>query len=156
HAAALAEDTPSRRLIFVCRPQTASEDAPCANRIVTSLATRAFRRPPTAEDMRSLLSFYEAGRGQGGFELGVERALERILVSPQFLFRIEQNPPMAGAMARVTELELASRLSFFLWSSIPDDELRDLAVRGQLRQPGVLARQVRRMLADPRSRALVN
>jgi hypothetical protein len=108
-------------------------------------------------DLQSLMPFYTAGRAEGGFELGIERAIQRLLVSPQFLFRIERDPTgvAAGTVHPVSDLELASRLSFFLWSSIPDDELLDLASQGKLRQPGTLERQVRRMMADPRSASLV-
>ena len=151
-------DTPSRRAIFTCRPDTLGDETACAERIVASLARRAYRRPVTAADTAPLLAAYEAGRREGpGFEDGVRWAIEALLVSPKFLFRVERDPAGAapGAPYRVHELDLASRLSFFLWSSIPDDELVDLAARGRLREPGVLERQVRRMLDDPRGRALV-
>ena len=156
-----AGDTPSRRRILTCRPRTgapAAEEAACARSILGTLARRAYRRPVTAGDLDRLLPFYERGRAEGGFERGVQRAVERLLVSPEFLFRVERTPEgvEAGGAHAVSDLELASRLSFFLWSSIPDDELLDAAVRGQLREPGVLDRQVRRMLADPRSAALVD
>jgi uncharacterized protein DUF1592/uncharacterized protein DUF1588/uncharacterized protein DUF1585/uncharacterized protein DUF1595/uncharacterized protein DUF1587/cytochrome c len=146
-------DTPTRRRIFVCRPASAAEEAPCARRILSTLTRRAYRRPVTDEDVQSLMPFYTAGRTEGGFDLGIERALQRVLVSPQFLFRIEHDPADAppGGSRPVTDLELASRLSFFLWSSIPDDELLNV----KLRQPGVLEQQVRRMMADPRSSSLV-
>ena len=122
-------------------------------RILSTLTRRAYRRPATDEDVQSLMPFYTAGRTEGGFERGIQHALQRILVSPQFLFRIERDPAAAapGSSHPVTDLELASRLSFFLWSSIPDDEL----LNARLRQPGVLEQQVRRMLADPRSSSLV-
>ena len=150
-------DTASRRRVFVCRPATTSDEEPCARRILAVLGRRAYRRPVTNRDVDSLMPFYEAGRAAGGFEAGVERALQRLLVSPQFLFRIETDPANtpSGTAHPISELELASRLSFFLWSSIPDDELLDLAARGKLREPGVLERQVRRMLADRRSEPLV-
>ena len=151
-------DTPSRRAIFSCRPNTLGDETACAERIVASLARRAYRRPVTAADTAPLLAAYETGRREGpGFEDGVRWAIEALLVSPKFLFRVEQDAAGAapGAPYRVHELDLASRLSFFLWSSIPDDELVDLAARGRLREPGVLERQVRRMLDDPRGRALV-
>jgi hypothetical protein len=121
------------------------------------LARRAYRQPPSEADLQDLLAFYDAGLAEGGFEKGIQRALARLLVSPRFLFRIERDPPTAsaGTVYRLGDLELASRLSFFLWSSIPDDELLDLATRGRLQLPGVLNQQVRRMLADPRSDALV-
>jgi hypothetical protein len=148
-------DSPSRRRIFVCVPGTASEDQPCATRILSTLARRAYRRPVTTEDVQTLVGFYERGRGDGTFDTGIRAALERLLVSPDFLFRIEADPAgVAPATAyRLSDVEIASRLSFFLWSSIPDEELLDLATRGRLRDPGVLDQQVRRMLADPRARA---
>ena len=150
-------DTPSRRRLFVCRPASADEESACADRILTTLLRRAYRRDVTADDLRRVRRFYEAGRAERDFDLGIQRALERVLVSPQFLFRIEQEPAGAapGSVNRVGDFELASRLSFFLWSSIPDDELLDAAAAGTLRQPEVLRRQVNRMLADPRSRSLV-
>ena len=160
-------DSPSRRRIFVCRPASAkgsgeagsssAEETACARRILSTLARRAYRRPATETDLRDLLPFYEQGRKQGSFDLGIQKALERLLVSPQFLFRIEREPAnVATATAyRVSDLELASRLSFFIWSSIPDDELLDAASSGRLKDPKVLEQQVRRMLADPRSESLV-
>jgi hypothetical protein len=150
-------DTPSRRRIFVCRPVSASEEEPCAQRILLALERRAYRRPVSVADAQTLMPFYKAGRAEGGFDLGIQRAIERLLVSPQFLFRIERDPPGAkpGTSHPVSDLELASRLSFFLWSSIPDDELLDLASQDKLRQPGVLEQQVRRMMDDPRSESLV-
>ncbi len=156
-----AGDTPSRRRIFVCRPSTrasADEQRACAREIATTLARRAYRRPVTDEDLERLLPFYEQGLTEGGFERGIQRALERLLVSPEFLFRIERDPEgiAADTAYAISDLELASRLSFFLWSSVPDDELLDVAVRGELRDPATLNRQVMRMLLDPRSEALVN
>ena len=150
-------DTPSRRRIFACRPASASEEEPCASRILTALARRAYRRSVTASDVQNLMPFYTAGRAEGGFDLGIQRAIQRLLVSPQFLFRIERDPAnvVPGTAHPVSDLELASRLSFFLWSSIPDDELLDLASRGKLRQPGTLEQQARRMLEHPRSSSLV-
>jgi mono/diheme cytochrome c family protein len=150
-------DTPSRRRLFVCRPASADEESACADRILTTLLRRAYRRDVTADDLGRVRRFYEAGRAERDFELGIQRALERVLVSPQFLFRIEQEAAGAapGSVYSVGDFELASRLSFFLWSSIPDDELLDAARAGTLRQPDVLRRQVNRMLADPRSRSLV-
>ena len=151
-------DTPSRRAIFACHPDTLGDEAGCAGRIVASLARRAYRRPVTAADTAPLLAAYEAGRREGaGFEDGIRWAIEALLVSPKFLFRVEPDPAGAapGAPYRIHDLDLASRLSFFLWSSIPDDELVDLAARGELRDAGVLERQVRRMLDDPRGQALV-
>jgi hypothetical protein len=159
HKAEGAHDTDSRRAIFICRPATVRDEDPCARRIVSRLAKRAFRRPVTAPDLKELIQFYEAGRGEGGsFEDGIEAALQRILADPQFVYRGEREP--AGLAAnrpyRITDLELASRLSFFLWSSIPDDQLIDAAAAGTLRQPAMLQKQVRRMLADRRSDALVS
>ena len=152
--------TPSRERIFTCRPSSTTPDAEgvCAREIISVLARRAFRRPLTDVDVQTLLEFYEVGRATGGFEAGIKLALQRILVSPYFLFRVEQDPDgiTPGTPHRVTDLELASRLSFFLWSSIPDDQLLDVASMGQLNDPLVLEREVRRMVADPRSKALVN
>ncbi|MBZ5577850.1 MAG: DUF1592 domain-containing protein [Acidobacteriia bacterium] len=150
-------DTPSRRRIFVCRPSTRDEETPCARRIVSTLARRAYRQPLTAADERRVMSFYEAGRHDGGFEAGIESALQRILASPKFVFRVERDPAElpSGSVYRISDLELASRLSFFLWSSIPDDQLLQTAEHGKLKDPAVLEREVRRMLADPRSEALV-
>jgi Protein of unknown function (DUF1592)/Protein of unknown function (DUF1588)/Protein of unknown function (DUF1587)/Protein of unknown function (DUF1595)/Protein of unknown function (DUF1585) len=150
-------ETPMRRRLLVCRPAKAENEGPCARQIVSTLARRAYRRPVDVSDMKALMAFYDAGRRDGGFERGIELALRAVLVSPKFLFRIERDPAGAapGSPYRVSDVELASRLSFFLWSSIPDDELLELASRGQLRKPGVLDAQVRRMLADRRSSALV-
>ena len=133
-------------------------DVPCARRILASVARRAFRRPVTSGDLDTLLAFYEAGRRDGGFETGIQRGLESVLVDPEFLFRVERERAAAppGAIHAISDLELAARLSFFLWSSIPDDELLAVAARGRLRDPGVLERQVRRMLADDRAQALVD
>jgi mono/diheme cytochrome c family protein len=150
-------DTPSRRRLFVCRPTSADQESACADRILTTLLRRAYRRNVTADDLRRVRQFYEAGRAERDFDRGIQRALERVLVSPQFLFRIEKEPAGAapGSVYRVGDFELASRLSFLLWSSIPDDELLDAAGAGTLRKPDVLRRQVTRMLADSRSRSLV-
>jgi hypothetical protein len=157
-----ASDTPSRRRIFVCHPDERagggiSEDA-CARQIVSALARRAYRQPLASQDLETLLKFYQSGKQDGGFEAGIELALERILASPKFLFRVERDPAGAapGDSYRIGDFELASRLSFFLWSSIPDDELLRLAGEGKLANPAVLDRQVRRMLADPKSQALVD
>ena len=153
-----ASDTPSRRRIFVCHPgHEISEDA-CARQIVSTLARRAYRQPLANQDLDTLLKFYQSGKQDGGFEGGIELALERILASPKFLFRAERDPAGAapGGSYRIGDFELASRLSFFLWSSIPDDELLRLAGEGKLGNPAVLDRQVRRMLADPKSQALVD
>ena len=156
--AAGMSDTSSRRRIFVCRPVDPSQEARCAATIVSALARRAYRRPATDADVAGLLRFYEAGRADGGFESGIEMAVRRLLVSPEFLFRTESDPAniTPDTTYRVSDLELASRLSFFLWSSIPDDELLDLAARATLHQPAVLEQQVRRMLGDPRSHAIVD
>ena len=150
-------DTPSRRRVFVCRPASAADNAVCARKILTALARRAYRRPVTAEDVDGLLSLYRETVATEGFEAGIEMSVRRLLASPEFLFRVERDPAAAppGSAYRISDLELASRLSFFLWSSIPDDELLRVAERGQLRNPVVLAQQVRRMLGDRRSRALV-
>ena len=151
-------DTPSRRRIFICRPSSDIREEDCARRILTTLARRAYRRPATEIDLAGLLASYKEGRTQGGFEAGIEMALRRLLVSPHFLFRVERDPKKAapGTNYRVGDLELASRLSFFLWSSIPDDQLLDAAVNGTLRNRDVLAREVRRMLGDAKSKALVD
>ena len=150
-------DTPSRQRIFACRPASAQDELPCARRILSTLMKRAYRRPLTTEDFARIEPFYQAGRADGGFERGIQRALERLLASPQFLFRIEREAPglEPGTTYRIGDVELASRLSYFLWSSMPDDELLDLAARRQLSDPAVLAKQTARMLADPRSRSLV-
>ncbi|OFW34336.1 MAG: hypothetical protein A3J28_13905 [Acidobacteria bacterium RIFCSPLOWO2_12_FULL_60_22] len=168
-------ETPSRRKIFVCHPGGEQGGSPikvvslqnrtgqpntevaCAKRILSALVRRAYRRPATEEDLQELMSFYNAGRSKGGFEVGIRTALERILVGPQFLFRIEWDPANLppGAAYRLSDRELASRLSFFLWSSLPDDELLNLAERGKLRDREVLKQQVQRMLRDPRSKELV-
>ena len=152
-----AADTPSRDRIFTCRPADAAAEPGCAREIVSALARRAYRRPPSAGELAVLLDFHEQGRRDGGgFDHGVELALRRLLVSPEFLYRIEADPVDAapGAPYPVSDFELASRLSFFLWSSIPDDELLAAAEAGRLRSPGVLERQVRRMVADPRAETL--
>jgi hypothetical protein len=151
-------DTPSRRRLFVCRPAGAAEETACAKKIVATLARRAYRRPVTDADVSGLMSFYDAGRREGSFDRGIELATRAVLVSPKFLFRVERDPSgvTAGSPYRVSDVDLASRLSFFLWSSIPDDELLDVAGRGQLSKPAVLDAQVRRMLADPRAQALID
>ena len=171
-------DTPSRRRIFICRPRgrgstrlravdanrkaaaspatDASEDG-CAQKILTALARRAYRRPVGEADVAPLLTFYREGRRKGTFETGVQLALRRLLASPTFVFRVEEDPATVagGATYRVSDVELASRLSFFLWSSMPDDALLDLAAANRLHVPAVLEAQVRRMLADPKADALV-
>jgi hypothetical protein len=152
-----AGNTESRRIVFVCHPKSAAEEEPCARKILSGLARRAYRRPATNEEVETLLKFYRTGRKQNGFDGGIQSATERLLVSFNFLFRIEAAPPNpANGLFRISDVDLASRLSFFLWSSIPDTELLDLAVRGKLKEPAVLEQQVRRMLRDPRSRALVD
>jgi len=155
-----AEESPSHRRVFVCHPAKAAEEPGCAKTILSTLARRAYRRPVTDEDVNVLLNFYNKGRAGGAFEAGIELAVQRTLVSPSFLFRTEFPPdsaatPGSGAY-RISDIELASRLSFFLWSSIPDDELLDLASRGKLKDAAVLDKQVRRMLADSRAKALVD
>jgi mono/diheme cytochrome c family protein len=157
-------NTPSRQRIFVCEPASATgapagkpiADEACAKRVLATLARRAYRRPVSDQDVAPLMTFYREGRAQG-FEQGIQLALRRLLVSPEFLLRVERDPAAAtrGSSYRITDLELASRLSFFLWSSIPDDDLLNAAERGQLRDSAVLATQVRRMLADPRAGAFV-
>ena len=156
--AAGAMDSPSRRRLLVCHPATAADEAPCAKKIIATLARRAYRRPVTEQDLQVPLDLYHEGASKGGFEAGLELALRGILVSPKFLFRFEGQPETIAPHTpyRITGLELASRLSFFLWSSVPDDELLDAAVNKTLRNRDVLEQQVRRMLADPRSEALVN
>jgi hypothetical protein len=151
-------DTPSRRKIFSCHPAAASEEIPCARKIISSLARQAYRAPVGDSDIETLLGFYQEGRNKGTFESGIEMALRRMLASPQFVFRFERDPANTtpGTNYRISDLDLASRLSFFLWSSIPDEELVRLASQGKLKNPGVLEQQVRRMLADRRSQALVD
>jgi mono/diheme cytochrome c family protein len=151
-------DTPSRRAVFSCRPAGAADERACATRVLRQLARRAYRRPVGDDDLRPLLEFYDAAATARGFEGGVQAALERLLVSFNFLFRIERDPPgvAPGTAYRLGDHDLASRLSFFLWSSIPDETLLDLADRGQLAKPDVLDAQVRRMLRDPRASALVS
>ncbi len=154
-----AGDTPSRRQILVCRPASSADELTCAKKIIGALARRAYRRPVTDGDLQSLIEFYQRGRNEGGnFESGIEAAVQLILASPDFLFRFEPDPDSvaADAVYRIGDLQLASRLSFFLWSSIPDEELLNLSSQGRLKEPVVLERQVRRMLADPRSKALVD
>ncbi|HUK34826.1 MAG TPA: DUF1592 domain-containing protein [Vicinamibacterales bacterium] len=153
----------SRRRIFICSPSgrrspdVDASDLGCAKKILLSLTRHAYRRPTTDADLQDLLPFYEKGRAESGFDAGIERALERMLVSPQFLFRVEHEAAgvASGAAFRIADVELASRLSFFIWSSIPDDDLLTAAAAGLLHTPAVLEREVRRMLADPRSTTLV-
>jgi len=171
-------DTPSRRTIFVCHPTAAAQEASCARMILRTLARRAFRHPVTNADIQPLYDFYLKARGQslprrsqakaaelatpkpgegGDFESGIQAAIEAMLVSPEFLFRIEQDPRVqSGKAYRISDVELASRLSFFLWSTIPDAELLEVAEKGRLSDPAVLERQVRRMLDDPRADTLVS
>ncbi len=150
-------DTPSRRRIFVCGPARPSEEERCATTIISNLARRAYRRAVSNDDLRVPLAFYKDARAEGDFETGIEMALRAILTSTEFIFRIERDPENLAPNRpyRINDTELASRLSFFLWSSIPDDELLDLAAQGKLHEPAVLERQVRRMLADARSQSLV-
>jgi hypothetical protein len=169
-------DTPSRRRLFVCKPAAAAEEAPasatatarsrrsspesdasevgCAQKVLSTVARRAYRRPVTDADLAPIMEMYAAGRKKGSFDAGIEQGLRLVLTTPKFLFRTESSP--ATGTARVTELELASRLSFFLWSTIPDDELVNVAASGKLNQPAVLEQQIKRMLRDSRSRALVD
>src|SRR5579871_1222432 len=150
-------DTPSRARIFVCKPTAKDEDA-CAHTILATVGRRAFRRAVTDADLKPLLAFYQSGRTERDFDFGIEKALRAMLVSPDFLFRVEQDPKNAapGSVYHVSDYDLASRLSFFLWSSVPDDQLLDLAEKGKLKDQAVLDQQVRRMLADPRSDSLVS
>ena len=150
-------ESPSRQKVFVCRPRATADEEPCARKILSTLAARAYRRPVADDETRTLLQFYAAGRRESDFDAGIQRGIERILAAPSFLFRVERAPASApaGAVYRVGDLDLASRLSFFLWSSVPDDELREAAARGALRDPPALERQVARMLRDPRSNAVV-
>src|SRR5580692_3616134 len=152
-----ASDSPSAKRIFVCHPANASEETACAKKIVETLARHAFRRPVTPQDSETLMTFYQQGRNDGSFDTGIERALQRILADPEFVLRKEAEPEKlaAGQSYHITDLELASRLSFFLWSSIPDDQLIDAAAKNKLHEPAVLEAEVHRMLADPRSDRLV-
>ena len=147
------EETPSRRRVFVCRPSGPDDEEPCARTIMGTLARRAYRRPVTDVDLAPLMEIFEIGRAAGGFETGIARALEALLSMPAFLMRAEVDPARApaGTIYSISDVELASRLAFFLWRSIPDEELLDAAVRGRLRDPVVLERQTRRMLADRRA-----
>jgi uncharacterized protein DUF1592/uncharacterized protein DUF1588/uncharacterized protein DUF1585/uncharacterized protein DUF1587/uncharacterized protein DUF1595/cytochrome c len=150
-------NTESRRRIFSCRPQSKAEQRPCAEKILVDVASRAFRAPQRPQDLTDILRFYESGQADAGFEAGIQQALSRVLIDPRFLFRFEAEPGSTapGAPFTISDIELASRLSFFLWSSIPDAQLMDLAVKKKLHEPDVLAAQVRRMLADRRAYALV-
>ncbi len=158
HGGVMPEDTSSRQLVFSCYPQAEAEEAGCAAEILSGLARRAFRRPVDEADVGPLLALYEEGRREGGFEQGIQFAVRGILIDPEFLFRIERDPAGAapGSAYPVSDLELASRLSFFLWSSLPDDALIDVATAGRLRESEVLEAQIARMLGDPRSDAFVD
>ena len=151
-------DTPSRAKIFICHPSNAAEEAPCAKQIVANLARKAYRRPVTDADLAAPLRFYQKGREAKGFETGIQQAAMAILASPKFLYRIEAVPASAtaGTSYPISDVELASRLSFFLWSQGPDEELLQTAVAGKLHEPAVLETQIKRLLADPRSRSLVS
>jgi hypothetical protein len=152
-----AGDSPSRRRIFVCRPAAGADSLACAKNILSTVGRRAYRRPLTSAELTRLMNFFQAGQKKNSnFDEGIENALAFILVSPQFLFRFEQDPAniAPGTAYRISDLELASRLSFFIWSSIPDDQLLDIAVQGKLKSPAVLDQQVQRMLADEKARAL--
>ena len=153
-----ADATPSRQRIFTCRPADTAAEPACAREVLGTIARRAFRRPVTEGDVDALTAFYDVGRAKGSFDAGIEFALRAILVDPEFLFRIERDPADAapGEAYRISDLELASRLSFFLWSSIPDDELLEIAARGELRNDGVLQAQVDRMVDDPKASALTD
>lgn len=150
-------DTPSRQKIFTCTPKSADEEPACAREILGDLARQAYRRPIDQNDLQGLLDFYTRGRSLGSFDTGIQFALERLLVSPDFLFRIQQDPAeiASGNSYLISDIELASRLSFFLWSSAPDEELLQLAERDSLREPGVLEQQVQRMMADARATAFI-
>jgi len=152
------EDSASRRKVLTCQPTLPARERGCAKQLLTTLARRAYRRPPDAQDLATLMTFFDQGRKGATFDDGIEFALRLLLSSPQFLVRAEREPAAArpGQPYRINDLELASRLSFFLWSSIPDDELIGLAAEGRLSQPKVLEQQARRMLADPRSDSLVS
>jgi mono/diheme cytochrome c family protein len=158
HAAG-ASGTTAREKIFVCRPASAKNEAECARTILSTLVKHAYRRPATSADLATLTEFYQVGRSDGGsFDDGIEAALQRVLVDPEFVYRSEPEPAdlAAGKSYRVNDQALASRLSFFLWSSVPDEQLIDLAAQGKLKDPAVLEQQVRRMLADPKSEALID
>jgi mono/diheme cytochrome c family protein len=155
-AATGSGDTPSRRKVFVCRPATGADEEPCARKIISTIARRAYRGDMSETDLQRLMGFYKSARRTGTFEKGIQVSLQRILASPKFAFHIEAEPPNAapGTVYRISDLELASRLSFFLWSSIPDDRLIDAASSGRLHMPAVLEQEVKRMLADAKSESL--
>ena len=152
------DDSASRRKIFVCRPTGERDEDVCARKILSTLTRRAYRRPVTDADVASLFRIYKVGRAERDFDAGIQRALEALLASPSFLFQLERDPvtAKAGSSYRISDVELASRLSFFLWASVPDDELLDVAAKGRLKEPAVLERQVRRMMADPRATRWTN
>jgi len=154
--AAGVSNTPARRKIFTCRPVSGDEEIPCAKQILSALARAAYRRPVTANDLEGLLSFYQSARNQADFDAGIRTAIQAIIANPEFVFRFERDPAnvVSGKNYRISDLELAARLSFFLWSGPPDEQLIALASQSKLRDPVVLEKQVRRMLADPRSNAL--
>src|SRR5262245_48786472 len=157
YGARVSQTSPGRQRIYVCQPASSGEETACATKILSTLAGRAYRRPPTSDDIQTLVGFYQAARAERDFDAGIRAGVERVLVSPDFLFRIETDPAPREGIAPGTaydlpDIELASRLSFFLWSSIPDDELLDTAIRGKLHEPAVLEREVRRMLSDKRAR----
>lgn len=156
HKVTGVSDTISRRRVFTCRPTTLAEETPCAEKIVRALANQAYRRPVTGDELQGLLSFYQTGRTEGEFEAGIRTAVQAILASPQFLLRLERTPAniKPGQNYRISDIDLASRLSYFIWGTVPDQELVNMAMKGQLRVPGVLEAQVRRMLADSRSNTL--
>src|SRR5690606_3623430 len=153
--AAGAKETPARAQIFVCEPASETDERACAERIVSNLARRAYRGSDTEEDVATLMEFYASGRQNGDFDSGIEMVLQRLLTDPKFIYRYEREPADAarGELYELTDLELASRLSFFLWSSMPDDELLTLAEQNRLGDTEVLVEQVRRMIEDPKSRA---
>jgi hypothetical protein len=150
-------DSVTRRKLFVCKPKDTSSEELCARKILSTLATRAYRRPLTEDDVQTLLSFFKTGRAGQTFNAGIQQGVERILISPSFLFRIEREPAniAPGSVYRLADLDLASRMSFFLWSSVPDEELLGAAIRGELKNPAVRKVQIQRMLRDSRSNALV-
>src|SRR5262249_34047052 len=158
YGARVSQTSPGRQRIYVCQPASSGEETACATKILSTLARRAYRRPPTSDDIQTLVGFYQAARAERDFDAGIRAGVERVPVSPVFLFRTEPDPAPGEGIAPGTaynlpDVELASRLSFFLWSSIPDDELLDTAIRGKLHEPAVLEREVRRMLGDKRARA---
>ena len=151
-------DTPSRRRDFRSRPATGADEIPCAKKILAMLTRQAYRRPSTDNDVEALLGFYQSGRNGGDFESGIRTAIQAMIASPEFVFRFERTPANAapGSNFRLSDLELATRLAYFMWSSSPDEQLIALASQGKLKDPAVLEKQVRRMLADPKSEAVTN